>query len=138
MLTDPAALQGEVFGPASLVVEYTDLDQAVQVAGTYAGQLAAGIFGEQDCPVGELLTVLTQIAGRVLWNQWPTGVSVTYAQHHGGPYPATTAVTSTSVGTAAITRFLRPVAFQNLPQHLLPAELQDANPLGLPQMIDGR
>lgn len=138
MLTDPAALQGEMFGPASLVVEYTDLDQAVQVAGTYAGQLAAGIFGEQDCPVGELLTVLTQIAGRVLWNQWPTGVSVTYAQQHGGPYPATTAVTSTSVGTAAITRFLRPVAFQNLPQHLLPAELQDANPLGLPQMIDGR
>ncbi|HLS24595.1 MAG TPA: aldehyde dehydrogenase (NADP(+)) [Beutenbergiaceae bacterium] len=138
MLADPTALQSEVFGPASLVVEYHDLDQAVQVAGTYAGQLTAGIFGQDDCPVQDLLAVLTQIAGRVIWNQWPTGVSVTYAQHHGGPYPATTAVTSTSVGTAAINRFLRPVAYQNLPQHLLPAELQDENPLGLPQMIDGQ
>ena len=61
----------------------------------------------------------------MLWNQWPTGVSVTYAQQHGGPYPASTVSNSTSVGTAAITRFLRPVAFQGFPQNLLPAALRD-------------
>ncbi|MGC0273271.1 aldehyde dehydrogenase (NADP(+)) [Pseudactinotalea sp. Z1739] len=138
MLADPDALQAECFGPTALVVEYENLDQAVQVARTYGGQLTAGVFGQDDCPVQPLLAVLTEIAGRVIWNQWPTGVSVTYAQQHGGPYPATTAVGTTSVGTAAINRFLRPVAYQNLPQHLLPAELQDANPLGLPQMVDGK
>ncbi|MGC0143447.1 aldehyde dehydrogenase (NADP(+)) [Pseudactinotalea sp. Z1732] len=138
MLADPDALQAECFGPTALVVEYENLDQAVQVARTYGGQLTAGVFGQDDCPVQPLLAVLTEIAGRVIWNQWPTGVSVTYAQQHGGPYPATTAVGTTSVGTAAINRFLRPVAYQNLPQHLLPAELQDANPLGLPQMVDGQ
>ncbi|MGC0252317.1 aldehyde dehydrogenase (NADP(+)) [Pseudactinotalea sp. Z1748] len=138
MLADPDALQAECFGPTALVVEYENLDQAVQVARTYGGQLTAGVFGQDDCPVQPLLAVLTEIAGRVIWNQWPTGVSVTYAQQHGGPYPATTAVGTTSVGTAAINRFLRPVAYQNLPQHLLPAELQDDNPLGLPQMVDGK
>ena len=137
MLTDPAALQGEVFGPTALVVEYEDVDQMVSVASTFGGQLAAAVFAQDDCPVQPLLAVLTEIAGRVIWNQWPTGASVTYAQQHGGPYPATTAVAATSVGTAAIGRFLRPVAYQNLPQHLLPEELQNENPLGLPQMIDG-
>ena len=137
MLADPDALQAECFGPTALVVEYENLDQAVQVARTYGGQLTAGVFGQDDCPVQPLLAVLTEIAGRVIWNQWPTGASVTYAQQHGGPYPATTAVAATSVGTAAIGRFLRPVAYQNLPQHLLPEELQNENPLGLPQMIDG-
>jgi len=82
--------------------------------------------------------VLSEKAGRILWNQWPTGVAVTYAQHHGGPYPASTASSTTSVGTAAIERFLRPVAYQGFPQHLLPTELQDENPLGVPQMINGR
>ena len=137
MLADPAALQGEVFGPTALVVEYADVDQLVSVASTFSGQLAAGLFAEDDCPVAPLLAVLTEMAGRVIWNQWPIGASVSYAQQHGGPYPATTAVGATSVGTAAISRFLRPVAYQNLPQHLLPPELQDENPLGLPQMIDG-
>jgi NADP-dependent aldehyde dehydrogenase len=85
----------------------------------------------------ELVDVLAQKAGRVLWNQWPTGVSVTYAQQHGGPYPATTAPGSTSVGTAAIERFMRPVAYQNFPQHLLPAELCDLNSQELPRLING-
>ncbi|MGB3375346.1 MAG: aldehyde dehydrogenase (NADP(+)), partial [Microbacterium sp.] len=84
-----------------------------------------------------LLPALTDRAGRVLWNQWPTGVSVTGAQQHGGPYPATTASTTTAVGTASITRFLRPVAFQNFPAVLLPEQLRDDNPLGVPQAIDG-
>ena len=81
--------------------------------------------------------VVATRAGRGRWSQWPAGVSVTWAQQHGGPYPATTAVGTTSVGTAAITRFLRPVAYQNLPDALLPAALQDANPLGIPRRVDG-
>lgn len=75
--------------------------------------------------MAQLLVILQNKAGRVLWNQWPTGVSVTYAQQHGGPYPASTVSNSTSVGTAAIARFLRPVAYQGFPQDLLPAALQD-------------
>ena len=75
-------------------------------------------------------------AGRVLWNSWPTGVSVTYAQQHGGPYPATTAPTTTSVGTDAIARFLRPVAYQGFPQQLLPAALRDDSTL--PRLVDGQ
>ena len=71
----------------------------------------------------------------MLWNGWPTGVSVTYAQQHGGPYPATTAPTTTSVGTAAIARFLRPVAYQGFPQQLLPAELRDDTDL---PRVDGQ
>jgi NADP-dependent aldehyde dehydrogenase len=77
------------------------------------------------------------LAGRVLVNGWPTGVAVAPAQHHGGPYPATTS-TSTSVGATAIERWLRPVAYQDTPPALLPEELRDDNPLGLPRRVDGR
>ncbi len=137
LLANPQGLEEECFGPAALVVEYDDEAQLVQAARTFEGQLTATLQAEDDCHVQELVAVLVEKAGRVLWNQWPTGVSVTYAQHHGGPYPATTVPGSTSVGTAAITRFLRPVAFQNFPQHLLPAELQEENPLSAPRLIDG-
>ena len=75
---------------------------------------------------GKLVDVLAERAGRVLWRQWPTGVSVTDAQQHGGPYPASTTPQATSVGSAAIARFLRPVALQGFPSRLLPAELVDA------------
>ncbi len=81
--------------------------------------------------------MLVEKAGRVVWNGFPTGVAVTAAQHHGGPYPATTFPAHTSVGTAAITRFLRAVAFQDAPQELLPPELRDDNPLGLLRQVDG-
>ena len=84
-----------------------------------------------------LLAELTPLAGRVLVNGWPTGVAVAAAQHHGGPYPATTS-TSTSVGATAIERWLRPVTYQTTPQALLPQELRDDNPLGLPRRVDGR
>jgi NADP-dependent aldehyde dehydrogenase len=138
VLESPRELEAECFGPTSLVVEYDDLSQLVPLAETFEGQLTATIHGENDCPVEDLVRVLSEKAGRVLWNQWPTGVAVTYAQHHGGPYPASTAAATTSVGTSAIDRFLRPVAYQGFPQHLLPAELQEENPLGVPQMINGR
>lgn len=138
VLTAPQELEAECFGPTAVVVEYDDESQLVPLAKTFEGQLAATIQAEDDCPVAELVEVLAGKAGRVLWNQWSTGVSVTYAQQHGGPYPATTAPGTTSVGTAAIERFLRPVAYQGFPQHLLPEELRDNNPLGVPQMINGR
>ena len=82
-----------------------------------------------------VLAELTPLAGRVLVNGWPTGVAVAPAQHHGGPYPATTS-TSTSVGGTAIERWLRPVAYQNTPEALLPPELRDDNPLGLPRRFN--
>jgi len=130
-------LLAECFGPAALVVTYQSEDQLLAIANDLEGQLTATVQGEDSDDVAELVRVLAKKAGRILWNQWPTGVSVTYAQQHGGPYPATTSAGSTSVGTAAITRFLRPVAYQNFPQHLLPEALQDANPLRVPQRING-
>lgn len=138
LLADPRALQAECFGPTALVVEYDSEQQLVAAAQTFEGQLTATIHGEEGDRVQELVAVLANKAGRVLWNQWPTGVSVTYAQQHGGPYPATTAVGTTSVGAAAIERFVRPVAYQNFPQHLLPAQLQDANPDSVPQLVNGQ
>ena len=130
-------LLAECFGPAALVVTYQSEDQLLTIANDLEGQLTATVQGEDSDDVADLVRVLAKKAGRILWNQWPTGVSVTYAQQHGGPYPATTSAGSTSVGTAAITRFLRPVAYQNFPQHLLPEALQDANPLRVPQRING-
>ncbi|MEU6041775.1 aldehyde dehydrogenase (NADP(+)) [Actinomadura sp. NPDC047616] len=136
LLGDPEALIREVFGPAALVVEYAEESELLEVAKVIDGQLTASIQGEDDDAIAaELIRLLAAKAGRVLWNQWPTGVSVTYAQQHGGPYPATTAPATTSVGTEAVSRFLRPVAYQNVPQHLLPPALRDANPLGIPQRI---
>jgi NADP-dependent aldehyde dehydrogenase len=121
-----------------VVVAYDDESQLPQIAETFEGQLTATIQGTDSCRVDGLVEILARKAGRVLWNQWPTGVSVTYAQQHGGPYPATTAASSTSVGTAAIERFLRPVAYQGFPQHLLPEALREENPLGMPRLVDGR
>jgi NADP-dependent aldehyde dehydrogenase len=139
IVADPRPLTAEVFGPAALVVEYADDEQLLAAARTLEGQLTASVQGEPgDAVVPALLALLSERAGRVLWGGWPTGVTVSYAQQHGGPYPATTAVGTTSVGTAAIERFLRPVAYQGLPQALLPEPLQDANPWTVPQRIDGR
>ncbi len=138
LLADPAGLVTEVFGPASLVATYDSEADLLAVAEAIQGQLTATVVGEDDDTIApDLVWALSQRAGRILWNQWPTGLSVTYAQQHGGPYPATTASATTSVGTAAISRFIRPVAYQNLPAHLLPAELGDENRPG-PALVDGR
>lgn len=131
-------LMSEMFGPAALVVTYDDERELLEIADRLEGQLTATIIGEDDDEIAvDLLPKLSERAGRVLWNQWPTGVSVTWAQQHGGPYPATTAVGSTSVGMAAITRFLRPVAYQNVPESLLPDALKESNPLGIARRVDG-
>ncbi|GAA3562005.1 aldehyde dehydrogenase (NADP(+)) [Microlunatus spumicola] len=137
LLADVEELFRECFGPTLLVATYAGEADLLALAQAIDGQLTASVFGEEsDVPaLGELVTVLGTKAGRLLWNGWPTGVSVTYAQQHGGPYPATTAPSTTSVGTAAIDRFLRPVAFQGFPQALLPAELRDA--AALPTRVDG-
>ncbi|WP_338889388.1 aldehyde dehydrogenase family protein [Rhodococcus sovatensis] len=132
------SLLHEMFGPAALVVAYESDGELFDAITQIDGQLTASIFGEEnESIVPELIEQLSGIAGRVLWNQWPTGVSVTYAQQHGGPYPATTAPTTTSVGMAAIDRFLRPVAYQNVPQQLLPHELKDSE-TAVRQTRDGR
>jgi NADP-dependent aldehyde dehydrogenase len=129
----------ECFGPTALIVTYRRESDLLELARAIDGQLTATIFGEGDEGiVPELVLLLAKRAGRLLWNQWPTGVSVTYAQQHGGPYPATTAPGTTSVGTAAITRFLRPVAYQGFPQELLPGELADHPEAPLPRRIDGQ
>ncbi|CAN7164894.1 aldehyde dehydrogenase (NADP(+)) [Arthrobacter sp. LjRoot78] len=134
--SDPGILRQEMFGPASLVVEYSDESELTALAGLLEGQLTTTLQAEAEDDVAELAGRLADISGRLLWNGWPTGVTVSYAQHHGGPYPATTSGT-TSVGTAAIRRFLRPVAFQSFPQPRLPEPLQDANPWNVPQRVDG-
>lgn len=138
LLQDPDTLLAECFGPASLVVTYQNEAQLTAVARVLEGQLTATVHGEADDDVQDLVQLLAKRAGRLLWNQWPTGVSVTYAQQHGGPYPATSASHSTSVGTAAMTRFLRPVAYQGFPQNLLPEAVRDENPLSVPHRINGR
>lgn len=134
----PGSLQTECFGPTGLVVEYTNEAELVALADSFEGQLIATTIGNNDGQVAEVLEVLARKAGRVLWNQVPTGVSATYTQQHGGLYPATAVVGSTPVGTAAISRFLCPVAYQGFPQSLLPEALQHANPLNVPQTINGK
>jgi NADP-dependent aldehyde dehydrogenase len=133
---DPGILRQEMFGPASLVVQYSDESELAALAGLLEGQLTTTLQAEAGDDIAELAGRLADISGRLLWNGWPTGVTVSYAQHHGGPYPATTSGT-TSVGTAAIRRFLRPVAYQSFPQPRLPEPLQDANPWNVPQRVDG-
>jgi NADP-dependent aldehyde dehydrogenase len=133
---DPSILRQEMFGPASLIVEYEDESELPALAGLLEGQLTTTLQAEADDDVSDLAARLTDVSGRVLWNGWPTGVTVSYAQHHGGPYPATSSNT-TSVGTAAVRRFLRPVAYQSFPAERLPEPVQDANPWRVPQRIDG-
>lgn len=130
----------ECFGPSSLVVTYADASELQALLDGLEPGLTATLHAEESeaDQVRAVLPALTRIAGRVLWNEWPTGVSVTWAQQHGGPYPATTAPTTTSVGTEAITRFLRPVAYQNFPDPLLPAPLRESNPWHLPRRTDGK
>ncbi|MFV2199056.1 aldehyde dehydrogenase (NADP(+)) [Nocardiopsis sp. LOL_012] len=138
LLANAEDLLTECFGPATLVVTYADEARLLETAGVLHGQLTVTVHGEEDDSVAPALLALgADLAGRVVWNAWPTGVAVTHAMTHGGPYPATTASGHTSVGTAAIRRFLRPVTYQSVPQSLLPRELRDDNPLGVPQQVSG-
>lgn len=137
-LANPA-LQAEVFGAAALIVQCRDEAEALQLAEALEGQLTATLqLADDDIALArQLLPVLERKAGRILVNGWPTGVEVCDAMVHGGPFPATSDTRSTSVGTAAIRRFLRPVCYQDLPDALLPAALQHGNPLALRRLVDG-
>ena len=131
-------LHEEIFGAASLVIRYTSVEDLLAAARRIEGQLTATLqLTEEDyATAAPLIPVLEQKVGRIIVNGWPTGVEVGHAMVHGGPFPATSDSRTTSVGTLAINRFLRPVAYQNLPQELLPAPLQDANPWHLNRRID--
>jgi len=134
-----ARLLDESFGPLSVVVQYDDESQLADLARRlFPGNLTGGVHALVDESSTELVALIDQLgrsSGRVLFNGWPTGVAVTPAMQHGGPWPATTNDAGTSVGTAAIGRFLRGVSYQNMPQHLLPMELRDDNPWGVPQQV---
>lgn len=135
-----ARLQGEIFGAASLIVQCANDDEIRQVCEHLEGQLTATLhLDDADLDHARaLLPTLERKAGRLLVNGWPTGVEVCDAMVHGGPFPATSDARSTSVGTAAILRFLRPVCYQDFPDGLLPLPLQQANPLHLRRLLDGQ
>ncbi|MEP9347772.1 aldehyde dehydrogenase (NADP(+)) [Xanthobacter sp. KR7-225] len=138
LAADPA-LTEEVFGAASLVVRCRDLDEVRAAIEQLEGQLTATLHAD-DADQGAaraLLPTLERKAGRILFNGWPTGVEVCDAMVHGGPFPATSDSRTTSVGTLAIRRFLRPVCYQDVPDALLPDALKRANPLGVPRRMDG-
>ena len=126
-------LMEEVFGPYSLLVTANTIEELKTAATKIPGQLTATIIGEDEDLVtyADFIDLIKEKAGRVIINGVPTGVEVCAAMHHGGPFPATTDSRFTSVGADAIKRFVRPVSFQNFPQHLLPAELKDENLLGI-------
>ncbi|MEV4754330.1 aldehyde dehydrogenase (NADP(+)) [Micromonospora sp. NPDC049559] len=130
----------ECFGPAALVVEYADRAELDKVFAALPGGLTATVHAELPAEAElarHLVAHCVARSGRVIWDGWPTGVAVTWAMQHGGPWPATTGSVHTSVGVTAVRRFQRPVAYQNLPQELLPPELRDGNPLGIVRRVDG-
>ena len=137
VLRTPSVLDIEMFGPASVVIISSAEHDLELIASTLNGQLTASIHAELDDDIDPLVKILEPRVGRILFNEWPTGVSVTYAQQHGGPYPASTASNSTSVGTSSIRRFLRPVAYQGFPESNLPLALRSTNTLGIPRRVDG-
>ncbi len=139
LLEGDERLQEEVFGPTTIVVEVADKAELLEAIAGLHGQLTATLITEPGDLAGseELLALLEQKVGRVLFNGYPTGVEVCDAMVHGGPYPATSDARGTSVGTLAIDRFLRPVCYQNCPDALLPYALKNANPLGIARLVDG-
>lgn len=133
-------LAGEIFGPFSLLISAPTLAELEDIAQNLEGQLTATVHGTSGDfqKAGKLLRLLEGKAGRLILNGFPTGVEVCPAMNHGGPYPATTDVRFTSVGTAAVYRFARPICYQDFPATLLPAALRDENPLGIRRLVNGK
>ncbi len=138
LLQDPA-LGDELFGPATIVIRHTGAGELLRYARSLSGHLTATVHGTEDDfrEYSELLSVLETRAGRLVINGFPTGVEVTSAMVHSGPYPAASSPAS-SVGTRAILRFVRPVCYQDVPDFALPEELQNANPLAIWRLLDGQ
>ena len=139
-LLNSETLQAEVFGSSSLIVRCADAAEMRTVAENIEGQLTATVHADDTDydDAGQLLPLLELKAGRILFDGWPTGVEVGHAMVHGGPYPATSDSRSTSVGSRAIERFLRPVCYQDVPKSLLPSVIADDNPDHLWRRVDGR
>lgn len=139
LLEGPRHLVEECFGPTAIVVEYDELDRLAAVGDVIGGSLSASIHAEphEVAALEALREMATALAGRIVWNGWTTGVRVGWAMQHGGPWPATTVASHTSVGAAGLRRFVRPVAFQNAPDEALPPALRDRNELGIPRRLDG-
>jgi NADP-dependent aldehyde dehydrogenase len=141
---DPDALHGdlveECFGPVLLLVEYSSDEEALAILRRFGPGLTATVHADaaDRTFARRLLDLATRTVGRVVWNGFPTGVAVTWAMHHGGPYPATTNALHTSVGATAIRRWLRPVCYQDVPEDLLPDELRDVPTAALTRRVDGR
>jgi len=142
--TDAASFLGshlgaEIFGPTTLIVWHSTREQVLAIARSIEGHLTATIHGtEEDLrDYSDLIASLETKVGRLIFNGFPTGVEVTHAMVHGGPYPATSDGRSTSVGSQAIFRFARPVCYQGFPDAALPDELKEANALGIWRMVDG-
>jgi acyl-CoA reductase-like NAD-dependent aldehyde dehydrogenase len=129
----------ERFGPIVVLLTYATRDELLDALVRVDGQLTGTVHAQaEDAELVALLAAaLSERSGRLIFDGFPTGVAVTHGMQHGGPFPATTSPGHTSVGMTAIRRFLRPVAFQNAPAHVLPPELQDANPLGIWRRVDG-
>ncbi|MYU07173.1 aldehyde dehydrogenase family protein [Streptomyces sp. SID8366] len=131
------SLAEECFGPAGLVVTYPDLESLTEVLVSLPGSLTGSVHATPGdaAAAARVLTALRHRVGRLIHNGWPTGVAVCWAMHHGGPWPSTTAPLHTSVGATAIDRWLVPIAYQDCPDDLLPPELQNTNPLGIPRRV---
>jgi NADP-dependent aldehyde dehydrogenase len=133
-------LREEVFGPSTLLVNCGSTEELEKIARDLPGQLTATIHGTEEDLLAHanFLAILREKAGRLIFNQFPTGVEVCPSMQHGGPYPATTDSRFTSVGTFAIKRFVRPVCFQNFPDSALPVELKNKNTRNIWRIVDGK
>lgn len=134
---DPETLLEECFGPVTLLVGYSSETERDAALAVVPGSLTGTVHAEEGEDIVALTNLLASKAGRVLFGGWPTGVAVTWSQHHGGPWPATTSI-HTSVGATAARRFQQPVTFQDAPESVLPDSLKEANPLGIWRRVDGQ
>ena len=137
ILVNPALLH-EVFGPFALVVECKDASEMLAVTAKLEGQLTVSLFATNEdlAAQEEVVSILQTKCGRILFNNFPTGVEVCKSMHHGGPFPSASNSAFTSVGPDAIKRFVRPLSFQNWPDEFLPDELKNANPLKIWRTVD--
>ena len=138
-LQNGSRLLEECFGAVAVIVEYSDVAELAAAVDRIQGSLAASVFtaDEDDTDAAACLALLSPKVGRLCANDWPTGVAYSWAQQHGGPWPSTSAPSATSVGAAALDRFVRPVTYQSLRDEWLPPALQAANPWGLPRRVNG-
>jgi acyl-CoA reductase-like NAD-dependent aldehyde dehydrogenase len=134
-------IREECFGPAVVLARYQDEGELIVALSAFEGQLSAAVFAESDedeALIARLTELLTPRVGRLVFGAFPTGVAVTWAMQHGGPYPATTSPDHTSVGLTSTRRFMRPVCWQSAPAHALPLPLRDENPTGIWRRLNGR